>query len=454
MFSQKINNLVAEIISQYQDKILMLIYLAPLLIIYLIYLYCKFRVHRQSVQVLQEAVEDGMTQPASLHPVINHNRCIGCRACVIACPENHNNVLGMINNKAVLINPAGCIGHGPCKEVCPVDAITLVFGTEERGVDIPNIDKNFETNVPGVFIAGEIGGMGLIHNAINQGIQAMNAIYHKLQKLSPHDNELDVVIVGAGPAGIAASLTAMEKDLKFKTVEQDSLGGVVAHYPRGKLVMTEPVVLPYEGKVPVKETTKEELLEFWEQIVQKTGLKIDFNKRVVAVKPRENGFDVILEQGILKTRTVLLAIGRQGTPRKLEVEGEELGKVVYRLVDAEQYRGKKVLVVGGGDSALEAAYSISQEPGATVTLSYRGNALTRAKKKNRQNIETAAKEGKLQIYLNSRVIKIEPESVLLEHNDSQIALENDAVIVCIGGVLPTGFLQQIGIKYETKFGTA
>ncbi len=452
MFFQNLDNFVSELIKQYSHQILMLVYLIPLIIIYLIYLYCKYRVHRRSSQVLKEAIEDGMTQPASLHPVINHNRCIGCRACVIACPESHNHVLGMINNKAVLTNPAACIGHGPCKDVCPVDAITLVFGTEERGVEIPNVDKNFETNVPGVFIAGEIGGMGLIHNAINQGIQAMNSIYHKI-KGDQNNGDLDVVIVGAGPAGIAASLAAMEKNLKFKTIEQDSLGGVVAHYPRGKLVMTEPVELPLQGKVPIKETSKEELLGFWQKVVKKTGLKIDFNERVKTVKPHENGFEVILEKGVLKTRAVLLAIGRQGTPRKLEVEGEDLSKVVYRLVDAEQFRNQHVLVVGGGDSALEAAYSISQEPGTRVSLSYRGEAFTRAKKKNRENVKSAADEGKLQIFFNSQVLKIEPHSVLLEQDGNQIKLENDAVIVCIGGVLPTGFLQDIGIKYDTKFGT-
>ncbi len=451
MLFQNLESLANDFINHYQEQILMLVYLIPLIIIYLIYLYCKYRVHRHSIRVLNEAIEDGMTQPASLHPVINHNRCIGCRACVIACPENHNNVLGMINNKAVLINPAACIGHGPCKDVCPVDAITLVFGTEERGVDIPNVNKNFETNVPGVFIAGEIGGMGLIHNAINQGVQAMESIYQKIK--GDHQNDLDVVIVGAGPAGIAASLAAMEKNLKFKTIEQDSLGGVVAHYPRGKLVMTKPVELPLEGTVPIEETTKEELLDFWEKVVIKTGLKIDFNKRVETVKTTENGFEVILEKGKLKTRSVLLAIGRQGTPRKLEVEGEELSKVVYRLVDSRQYQNRHVLVVGGGDSALEAAYSISQEPGTVVSLSYRGETFTRAKKKNRENVISAAENGRLIIYYKSRVVKIMEHSIILEQDDHQTELKNDAVIVCIGGVLPTRFLQNIGIRYETKYGT-
>ena len=451
MIPQQIVDIANNKIALLQENILLLVYLVPLLIIYLIYFYFKIRVHRKSVLIRNEAIQDGMNQPASLHPIINHNRCIGCRACVIACPENHNDVLGMIKNKAALINPSACIGHGPCKDVCPVDAITLVFGTEERGVEIPHVTPEFETNVPGVFIAGEIGGMGLIHNAINQGVQAMDSIY-KLVK-GQTENELDVVIVGAGPAGIAASLSAMEKNLKFKTIEQDSLGGVVAHYPRGKLVMTAPVELPLEGTVDITETTKESLLDFWQEVVDKTGLEINFNERVKAVKQNGGGFEVVNENSILKTRSVLLAIGRQGTPRKLDIEGEDLNKVVYRLIDSLQYQSKHVLVVGGGDSALEAAYSIADEPDTTVSLSYRGEGFNRAKGKNRKKVEAAVANGKLNIYFKSNVISIEENSVTIDYDGTVLELENEAVIICAGGILPTGFLNEIGIKYETKYGT-
>ena len=441
-------NIVNETV---QENILMGIYLIPMVIILLIYFYYKERDHRKSVKVLEESIQDAMMQPASLHPIINANRCIGCRACNIACPENHNNVLGMINHKAVLINPSACIGHGPCMDVCPVDAITLVFGTEERGVDIPHVAPNFETNVPGVFIAGEIGGMGLIHNAINQGVQAMNSILDLVK--GQVENELDVVIVGAGPAGIAASLAAKKNNLKFKTIEQDSLGGVVAHYPRGKLVMTAPVELPIEGVVNIKETTKEELLDFWQEVVDKAGLKIDFNERVKSVKANGDGFQVINENSTLNTKAVLLAIGRQGTPRKLDVPGEDLNKVVYRLVDSAQYKNMHVLVVGGGDSALEAAHSLADEEGVTVSLSYRGGAFNRAKGKNRKKVEAAVKKGTLNVYFNSKVKTIGSDKVMLDLSGDEIELKNQAVIVCAGGVLPTGFLTDIGINYETKYGT-
>ncbi len=431
---------------------LLLVYLIPLVIIALIYAGFKYRVHVRSVKIMQETMEDGASPPVTLHPVINHNRCIGCRACNIACPESYNNVLGMIDNKAVLTNPSGCIGHGPCKDVCPVDAITLVYGTEKQGMEIPHLSTEFESSTPGIYVAGEIGGMGLIHNAINQGVKAMEAIAKKVKGQA--DFEFDVVIVGAGPAGIGASLSALSNGLNFKTVEQDSLGGVVAHYPRGKLVMTAPVDLPLEGRVPIRETTKEELLEFWQEVVDKTGLKINFNERVIKINPVGDGFEVINENSKLMTRSVLLAIGRQGTPRKLGVAGEDMTKVVYRLVDSRQYQGKHVLVVGGGDSALEAAHSIAEEPGVTITLSYRGKLFNRAKGKNRRKIDEAVAAGKMQLYLESNVKFIEPDKVVLDVQGQDISIRNDAVIVCAGGILPTGFLDECGITYETKFGTA
>jgi putative YpdA family bacillithiol system oxidoreductase len=425
------------------------LYSLPLLTIFGFYIWKRSSKQRNSRQIFEEAVASGMTEPASLHPVINHVRCLGCASCIKACPENQ--VLGLIHGKAHLIDPTHCIGHGACKKVCPFDAIELVFGTEKRGVDIPQVNEDFQSNVPGIYIAGELGGMGLIRNAVTQGVQAVESI-RKLDGIGSQD--IDIVIVGAGPAGIGASLAAKAAKLKFVTLEQESLGGTVSHYPRGKIVMTAPVKLPVIGKMHFRETTKESLMEFWEGVVNSTGLKINDNERVETIEPDGAGFKVKTTQGSYQTRAVLLAIGRRGTPRTLGVPGENKTKVVYRLIDPEQYLNQHVLVVGGGDSALEAAVSIAEEAGTTVTLSYRSEAFSRAKEKNRVKVENARKEGKLNVLMSSNVKHITDDKVVIESNNEELTIDNDAVIVCAGGILPTPFLKSIGIEVETKFGTA
>ena len=403
---------------------------------------------RRSRAMLDEAVASGMNEPASLHPVIDPVKCLGCGSCAKACPEN--DVLGIIQGKAHLVNPAHCIGHGACRKACPLDAIELVFGTEKRGVDIPFVNADFQTNIDGIFIAGELGGMGLIRNAATQGVQAMQSIC----KRQRGEHDLDVVIVGAGPAGIAASLMAMSNKLDFVTLEQDTLGGTVSHYPRGKIVMTAPVKLPIIGKMHFKETTKEALMEFWQDILDRTGLVIKENERVDEIAIEADGFRVNTAKGSYSTRSILLAIGRRGTPRKLGVPGEEQSKVVYRLIDAEQYRGQHVLVVGGGDSALEAAVSISEVANTTVTLSYRSEAFSRAKQKNRDRVSAAEQAGRLRVLMRSNVMQVNQGDVIIDTADGRLQLDNDAIIVCAGGILPTPFLKSMGIEVETKFGTA
>jgi thioredoxin reductase (NADPH) len=434
--------------SELDIKLVM--YFVPMVMIWVLYLR-RQRNRQQAVIALRDAAQrDGLTEPSSLHPVIDPMRCIGCGSCVNACPEH--TVLGLINHKAELINPTYCVGHGACKAACPEDAITLVFGTEKRGVDIPLVKPNFETNVPGMFIAGELGGMGLIRNSVEQGRQAMDSIA-KLKGIGQHPG-MDVVIVGAGPAGFSASLAAMERKLRFVTVEQDTLGGTVAHFPRGKVVMTAPMNLPLIGKVKITETRKEALMELWQDVQRKTGLKINEGERVEEIHKKDDGFLVRTSRTTYETRAVLLAIGRRGTPRTLGVPGEEQSKVVYRLIDPEQYRGRHVLVVGGGDSALEAATSIADEPDSTVTLSYRAEAFSRCKEKNRRKVQEAEAAGRLRVLLQSQVKNITANGVSLEHKGQSVDLPNDAVIVCAGGILPTAFLKTIGIDVETKFGTA
>jgi thioredoxin reductase/Pyruvate/2-oxoacid:ferredoxin oxidoreductase delta subunit len=432
-----------------------LIYLLPIILIWIVYSSHKHLKSKKNLAVMQEEIEAGLSEPASLHPLIDPAKCMGCGTCVKACPEQHNHpVLGLIDGKAQLIAPANCIGHGACKTACPFDAITLVFGTERRGVDIPVLKPNFETSMPGIYIAGELGGMGLIRNAIKQGCEALDSIQEDL-KSNAVEATYDVVIVGAGPAGFSASLRSMEKKLRYKTVEQDSLGGTVFQFPRGKLVMTAPINLPLVGQMMFTETTKEELLAFWQKVEKKTGVQISYHERVETITPHNGGgYMVKTNRGSYHTCSVLLTIGRRGTPRKLGVEGEERSKVTYRLIDPEQYKNQHVLVVGGGDSALEAATSVADQPGTTVTLSYRSGAFGRAKRKNRERVDQAVNVGRINLLFNSNVKSFSADAVTIDQQGKLIEIANNAAIICAGGILPTGFLKETGINVETKHGTA
>jgi thioredoxin reductase len=295
--------------------------------------------------------------------------------------------------------------------------------------------------------------MGLIKNAIEQGRQAIAAIARKAGQLPGSEGVLDVVIVGCGPAGISASLGALERKLAFVTIDQATLGGTVAHFPRGKVVMTAPATLPMIGQVRFGEVSKEKLLAFWEDVLDQTGLSPRFEEQVTAVTRSGGHFDVVTSKSCYRAKTVLLAIGRRGTPRPLDVPGEELGKVVYRLIDPEQYAGQHVLVVGGGDSALEAAIRVAEQPGTTVAVSYRGNSYARARSRNRDRVRELAQAGHIREILGSTVERILPDSVVLNQGGEAINLANDAVIICAGGLLPTEFLNATGIRSETKFGT-
>ncbi|WP_236580302.1 NAD(P)-binding domain-containing protein [Rubrivivax sp. A210] len=436
-----------------ESNLYLLPYIALMALAVLLHVVRRQRRLRRAEAQLRIAQKSGLNEPPSLHPVVDPDRCMGSGACARACPEK---ALGVVDGLATLVNASACIGHGACFSACPVQALSLVFGTEKRGIDIPHISADFETNVAGVFIAGELGGMGLIRKTAEQGRQAMAGV--RKRAANSHAAPLDVVIIGAGPAGLSAGLSAIHHQLRYRLVEQeDSLGGSVYHYPRHKLAMTAPVTLDLIGTVRLgAEVQKEKLLAFWHDIVGKTRLEIHYNERFEGLKLRADGtYELLTSLGSYHTQSVLLALGRRGTPRKLGVPGEQQAKVVYRLVDAEQYRGHAVLVVGGGDSAVEAAVALAAEPGTTVTLCYRGEAFSRGKEKNRLALEGCVREGSIRTLLKSHVLRIDAQTATLQTADgSEATLPNDHVIICAGGELPTPLLRSIGISFETKFGKA
>ena len=419
----------------------------------LIYFYLR-KSNDKSKKVRQKrtkAEELGFHEPVSLHPVINEDLCIGSGACVTACPEH--DILGVANGKGITINASRCVGHGACFHACPTQAITLCIGTEKRGVELPHISQEFETTLPGLFIAGELGGMGLIKNAVEQGKQAVGYLFSKLTKSSKA--ELDLLIVGAGPAGISASLEATKRKLKFVTLEQSSLGGTVFTFPRAKVVMTSPMDLPLHGKIKLVETSKTELLKLWNDVLKKNNIKINELEKVEAIEKQDNVFIVKTNKDHYTAKSVLLAIGRSGSPRKLDVPGEEKEKVAYRLLEPEYIQKKNVLVVGGGDSAIETALLLANENNK-VTLSYRSDSFSRLKPKNLENINRAISKKNISVLFSTNVVEILDKAVILKASESEelISIENDLVYIFAGGILPTKFLESIGIKITKKFGEA
>lgn len=389
-------------------------------------------------------------EPVSLHPVIDAGLCVGCGACTHACPEGK--ILSLSAGKAALTDPASCIGHGACKTACPVGAIDLVFGSSRRGVDIPVVSPDFETTVPGVFVAGELGGMGLVANAVEQGRKAIETIAARGSGATAP--VYDVVIVGGGPAGIAATLAAKERRLSALTLEQDSLGGTVARFPRGKIVMTRPALLPLYGKVRLKRVRKERLIKLWSRVLSKTGAQIHYGVRVEGITKHGDILVVSTSRGTCHALNVVLAMGRRGTPKTLGIPGETLPKVSHGLIDARHFAKRHVAVVGGGDSALEAALELSRNPVASVTLICRTSTPSRARTGLRKQLDTAVADGLIHLMTDARLTEIQPDRIAIECRGETEIVANDAVVVAIGGTLPTGMLAMIGVDVERKFGTA
>jgi len=398
----------------------------------------------------REAAEKGKLfseGPKAQHPHIDTNYCIGCATCTTVCPEG--DVLAMIGGKAVIVNGFKCIGHGLCADACPVGAIEMVMASPSMTGDMPRLTPEFETSVPGLFIVGELGGLALIKNAVNQGRDCIDTIAARFQanRPQPMAGVYDLLIVGAGPAGISASLRAIEHKLNYITIERDEVGGTVAKYPRQKLVMTSPVEFPMYGKFKKMQLSKENLLAFWDMILNRADFNVSTGEKVEDIQRAEDGIlTVVTGTNQYRARAVVLALGRAGEPRKLGVKGEDLPKVMYRLIEADHYINKKILVIGGGDSAVEAAMGLACQSGNQVTLSYRSERFSRIKERNSKRIEDFMRSGKLRVLFNSNPVEFTPESVVLDVAGAQQEIPNDFVWIFAGGNPPNAFLKKIGVS--------
>ncbi len=294
----------------------------------------------------------------------------------------------------------------------------------------------------------------MIKNAVNQGRDCIDTVKRRLgQNFSAlqTDGIYHVLIVGAGPAGISASLRAIENKLSYITLERDEVGGTVAKYPRQKLVMTSPVEFPMYGKFKKMQLSKENLLAFWDMILNRADFNVSTGEKVEDIEKDRSGiFTVLTSNNSYRARHVILALGRTGEPRKLGVKGEELPKVMYRLIEADHYINKKILVVGGGDSAVESAMGLAHQAGNQVTLCYRGERFSRIKERNLKHIEECMRTGKVKVLFETNPLEFRQDSVTLEVKGVRQDIPNDFVWIFAGGTPPNDFLKKIGVGFGDR----
>ena len=403
------------------------------------------RKQNQTVEKLNEATRIGANKALMQHPIIDLSRCIGCGICTKVCPEGE--VLGLVGGKAVLINGSKCVGHEVCMESCPVGGIEVGLGDISSREDIPQLSSELESNFENIYIIGELGGLALIRNAVNQGARVAKSIQSKLNGSTPSQ---PIVAIGAGPAGLSCTISLMEMGLPVVLLDQSEPGGTILQYPRRKLVMVQPIEMPGYGEMSNSEYSKEELLEIWDEIFESHSPDFRSGHQLQAIEKNGDGYRITTSADEFTSEYVVLALGRRGTPRKLEIPGEDLSKVAYKLMDAETYQNKHILVVGGGDSAVEAAVGLGQQIGNIVTLSYRKNGFARIKTRNDEQVAKAVKNGWINIMYESTVDSIHEQHVIINHAHQKKQVKNDYVFIFAGGIPPFKLMSSIGIQFGTS----
>lgn len=380
-------------------------------------------------------------------PQIDAMTCLGCSACVDACPYD---VLALEAYVAKVARPQDCCGLTTCEERCPNGSLVVHDG--EPIDDRPAVTGTLESaDVPGLYLAGDLTGMPLIRNAINQGAVAVQSAVASGR--AAHGDMLDLVIVGAGPAGLSAALQAKKEGLRFVMVDQGDLAQSIQSFPRGKLVFDQPLTVPLVGDLWLAESTKEELLRHWTRIVRAQALPLHTHHRVTSIVRDPGGFWVSCvrpDEGTVQfsAAQVVLAIGRRGTPRRLPgpIDPSMEDHVFYSLADARSFAQRRCLVVGLGDVAMEAALALSYAPGTTVTVVARGDDFRRGKARNIEAMRTAEAAGRLEIRWNSAVESIVSQTAVVRSGESSTPVPTDAVFVLIGSIAPWEFLASAGVR--------